>query len=326
MRKILVLKEGHIKNDERLTAAAGSDFIVEFAPRGSAEYRKKLQDAEVIIGEPTIEELHAAKQLKWLQITAAGSEYYVRDEDFPRTILFSNMSGAFGETISEYVIGGILALYRRFPDYFRNQAKKQWKDMGSERTLAEKTVLILGAGDIGTCVARKLCAFGTKNIGVRRVNRSYEGCFEEMHTLADVDSLLPEADIVVGCLPDTKATEGFFGKERLLRMRWDAILINVGRGSLIVTEDLIEVLENGHLYGVVLDVVSPEPLPAKSKLWEFDNVMITPHISGHGYGHEIRTENKVYDIITENIRRYREGKPVLNQVDLKSGYRKTNVL
>lgn len=323
MHKILVLKEAHEHNNQKLQKAISNDYILEFSVRGADDYGEKLKDAEVVIGEPTVEEVKGAASLKWIQMTWAGTEFYTKEAEFPQDIMITNMSGAFGETISEYVIGAILSLYRNFAIYFRNQSEKIWRDAGSEKTLFGKKVLILGAGDIGTCIAERLRPFGCRNIGVRRTMREYEPCFDEMWTLSEAEDLLPDVDIVVGCLPDTKETAGFLNRERLLKMKKDAVLVNVGRGSLIVTKDLIEVLEMGHLFGVALDVVKPEPLPKKSRLWEMKNVMITPHISGIGFGHDVRTEDKIYDIISENIRRYLRGEELLNVVDFACGYRKS---
>lgn len=321
MRNILVLKESSEENHQKLLDAVSGEYQIQFSDRGQEDYRNKLKEAEVIIGEPSIEDLKSAESLKWLQMTWAGTDIYTKSNEFPKDVILTNMSGVFGETISEYVIGVILSLYRNFPMYFRNQEKKIWKDMGSEKTLPGKTVLILGAGDIGTSIARRLRPFGTKNIGVRKTVREVEPCFDEMYTLKSIDALLSDADIVIGCLPDTNETANLLNQKRLLQMKQDAVLVNVGRGSLIVTKDLEEVLEKGHLFGVALDVMKPEPLSKKSKLWDMERVIITPHISGQGFGHEARTEDKIYDVLSENIQRYIRKESLLNVVDLGRGYR-----
>lgn len=139
---------------------------------------------------------------------------------------------------------------------------------------------------------KEAAPFGTKNIGVRKTVREVESCFDEMYTLKSIDALLSDADIVIGCLPDTNETANLLNQKRLFQMKQDAVLVNVGRGSLIVTKDLEEVLEKGHLFGVALDVMKPEPLSKKSKLWDMERVIITPHISGQGFGHEARPSIK----------------------------------
>ncbi len=105
--------------------------------------------------------------------------------------------------IAEYVIGAILCVYRRFPEYIENQKVCIWRDAGAERTIEGKTVLILGTGDIGSNIAKRLSAFGTKNIGIRRTGKPAQ-YFDEMYTLSNIDALLPRVDLVIGCLPNTK--------------------------------------------------------------------------------------------------------------------------
>lgn len=194
-----------------------------------------------------------------------------------------------------------------------------WRDAGAERTIEGKTALILGTGDIGSNVAKRLSAFGTKNIGIRRTGAPAQ-YFDEMHTLSDIDSLLPHADLVIGCLPNTKETGHILNYDRLCLMKSDALFINVGRGSLIDTDALIRALEERRIAGAILDVLENEPLAADFPLWKMPNVLITPHISGRGFGHDPETEKKVWDICLENLRRYIAGEDIINEVDMNLGY------
>lgn len=146
--------------------------------------------------------------------------------------------------------------------------------------------------------------------------------FDEIHTLEALDEQLPQADIVACALPGTAATKGLLNKQRLLSMKPGALLLNCGRGSLIVTDDLEEVLAMGHLGGVALDVTDPEPLPAHSPLWDDPKVILTPHISGASFGHVVQTEDKIYRLAAENLRRFLSGESLLNEVDFETGYRK----
>ena len=147
-RNILVLKETDEENNQNFFLdAIGGEYQIQFSvSSGREDYRNKLKEAEVMIGRPSIEDLKNAEKLKWLQMTWAGTDIYTKSSDFPKNVILTNMSGVFGETISEYVIGAILTLYRSFPIYFRNQEKKIWKDMGSEKTLFGKTVLSFRRG------------------------------------------------------------------------------------------------------------------------------------------------------------------------------------
>lgn len=280
--------------------------------------KSDIGSAEVVIGEPRTERIREAKNLKFVQMTWAGADIYTRG-GFPQGIKIANASGAFGPVIAEYVIGAILCVYRRFPEYVENQKVCIWRDAGAERTIEGKTALILGTGDIGSNIAKRLSAFGTKNIGIRRTGAPAQ-YFDEMHTLSNIDALLPRADLVIGCLPNTKETGHILNYDRLCLMKSDALFINVGRGSLIDTDALIRALEERRIAGAILDVLENEPLAADSPLWKMPNVLITPHISGRGFGHDPATEKKVWDICLENLRRYIAGEDIINKVDMNLGY------
>lgn len=281
-----------------------------------------LKTATVIVGEPTENELSLAENLKLLQLTWAGADKFLKMKNFPKNATLATASGAFGEVISEYVVGGLLALYRSFPTYFNNQRNHVWQKNETVETINGKTVLVFGTGDIGKTTAKKLKALGTKEIfGVRRNSKEdFVENFDEIFDVVELDSLLPKADIVICCLPETKATIGMLNKEMLSLMKENSVLINVGRGSLIVTNDLIEILESGKIKGVVLDVFENEPLPENSKLWDMKNVIITPHIAGPSFAGDEATKDKIWKICFENIESYLCGGTLKNVVDFDRGY------
>ena len=278
---------------------------------------RELKTAEVVIGEPAPALLETAKNLKWMQITWAGADRYTKN--FPEGVILTNASGAFGRIISEYTMGMILSQYKRLPQYYVNQKKKVWEDLGAERSLLGQTVLILGTGNVGSSIAQKLHAFGTYNIGINRSGSCPEHC-DECHPIEMLNDYLPKADIVIGALPRTPFTQGLFDYQRMQLIQKDALLVNVGRGTMIVTKDLETLLAEGHFSGVVLDVMDPEPLPDTSSLWTCDRVLLTPHISGIGFGHDDATEAAIWDICAENLRRYAQGSPLAHVVDVAAGY------
>lgn len=155
--------------------------------------------------------------------------------------------------ISEYVLGGILTMYRKFPSYIEHQQKRLWQDAGSEQALMGKTALILGTGDIGTNIAKRLSAFDVYTIGIRRTAKFASEWFDEVYTLDALDEQICRADIVIGCLPKTVKTTHLLNQGRLRKMKKGGLVVNVGRGSLIVQPDLIQLLEEGYLSGAVLD-------------------------------------------------------------------------
>lgn len=336
MKNIAVLFPCREEVKERLEKAAPNchfDFLEELTVAEREEYIKR---ADAIIGEPELEELQLAKQLSWLQISWAGTDKYTKREDFPEQVVLTNTTGVFGESMAEWLLGVLLSIYKKLPDYRDRQREHSWKDMGKEKNLYGKTVLILGVGDIGTSFARLLSVFGTKTIGVGRRKREdievlqgqasqklelQKKYFHKLYTTEALDELLPKADVVVMALPDTKETKGLMDLRRLRLLKEDAVLLNVGRGTTLVTKDLITVLKEGKLYGVGLDVMTPEPLPENSPLWEFDRVLLTPHIAGKGLGHLDETYDGIVAIFEENIKRFACGEPLLNVVDVEAGYK-----
>lgn len=195
-------------------------------------------------------------------------------------------------------------------------------DLGQERTLFGKRVLIVGAGDIGTSFAQLLSAFHTTTIGIRRVEREKPDCFEEMYTMDALEEQISKADIVALCLPSTNLTRGIINYEKLHRMKEDAILLNVGRGDTLVTEDLVSILKERPKMQAALDVIKPEPLPQGHPLWQMEQVILTPHISGGSFYHLPETTQNIISICRENLFHYAAGEKLKNIIDLETGYRK----
>ena len=283
----------------------------------------ELAAAEVIVGFPPVSRLDSATNLKWLQIPWSGADGYADHPDFPAHVTLTNATGAFGRPIAEYAFGAVFTLMRRFHQYRDCQKEAKWQRQGDELSPTGKHVLILGAGDIGTNAAQLFKMMDCRITGVRRVVRNVPQEFDAMITLEQVDEYLPEADIVICCMPHTPLTQGFFTKARFEKMKSTAIFVNVGRGTLVDHEALAEVLNEGKIYGAALDVTNPEPLPENHPLWKCRNVLITPHVSGQTFAGLKDKEDFFFRMCRENLEAYRDGKPLQNRVDLKTGYRVT---
>ena len=298
--------------------------MLENAARGRCELifdrSYPLEHVDVLIGHAETQELAAAKNLQWFHYVHAGTERF-RSLRLPEGALFTNGSGAFGVMLAEHMLAGILAHVRQLPHYSKLQREHRWERQWKESTLEGKVALILGTGDIGSEIAKRLEAFDMIVLGIRRTQEDLP-YFDEIHPMQHLDQLLPLADVVVCALPGGDATIGLLNKFRLRKMKPNAILANCGRGSLIVTEDLVEVLREGHLGGCVLDVMDPEPLPADHPLWDMENVILTPHIGGLGFGHVAETSDKIYRLAAKNLARFLSGEPLLNIADPIVGGRK----
>lgn len=276
--------------------------------------------ADVIIGNIPPALIKGCTHLELLQLNTAGVNSYIDPGVIPEGTTLCCASGAYGLSLSEYMIGEILAAKRKLFTYHENQQKRYWNDEGNVTSIYGSTTLVWGMGDIGQEFATRMKAMGSYIIGVRRRQAEKPDYVDEMYTMEQIDELIPRADIIAMSLPGTPATTHIVNKERLLNMKPDALLLNVGRGNAIDPDALLEVLSKGHLGHVVLDVTEPEPLPEDSPLWGIERVHITPHIAGKFHLRE--TVNRIVRIAAENVERLSDGLPLNNQVDFKTGYRR----
>ena len=272
-----------------------------------------------LFGHPVPALLRQASQLKWLCSDYAGVEKYLDDAVWPRPdCLLSNASGAYGPTISEHILMVLLMLLRRMPEYQADLCQRQWTFHTPIRSIIGSHVVMLGTGDIGSHTARRLKALGASVTGVCRSGRSKEPAFDRVVPIQELDSVLPSADALVMALPSTPETEGVLSRERIALLPERAYVVNVGRGSAIDQNALVEALMQRKLAGAALDVMTPEPLPAGDSLWDCPNTIITPHVSGNmslGLTCDIDV-----DMFCADLARYAAGEPLANLVDRIRGY------
>ncbi|MBQ9408651.1 MAG: D-2-hydroxyacid dehydrogenase [Clostridia bacterium] len=280
-------------------------------------------EADIVMGQPSVEEIKRCKNLKWLQITSAGADQYARHpEVFGDRIKLTTVSGAFGQSISEWTLALTLSLYKHLQFFRDNQSARLWRDEGRQQSPENRRVLILGCGDLGASIARLFKRFCCHTVGIRRhVSLAAPEGLDEVCGMDALNAQLAAADIVIGALPSTDETRGLLDYSRLSRMGRQTILINVGRGNLIDLNALDRLLGEGGIYGAAIDVTDPEPLPADHPLWQRPNCIITPHASGGSFGHLTQTEEKIYAICRENLKRYLNGEALLNELDFATGYR-----
>ena len=279
-----------------------------------------LDNIEIAFGELDIDTVLAMKKLKWLQMTWAGANKYTTSPEAFKNITLTSASGAYGDVISEYVIAGILALYRNLFLY-RSQLKDGgWNRIDKEGTLEGKRALILGTGNIGTETAKRLKVFGTETIGICRTNKDNVPYFDAVYTNEYLDREIGKADIVIITLPGTKETANMLNKERIAKLKPDSLLVNIGRGMIVDTDALTDALINNRIQGAVLDVTNPEPLPDNHPIRTMENVVLTPHISGIGWGDNKYTRMKILNIFCDNLEKYRTGAELNNIIDFNKGY------
>jgi phosphoglycerate dehydrogenase-like enzyme len=260
--------------------------------------------------------LPRASRLRFIQSIGAGTDQFPRDALAARGVRLASARGVNARAVAEHVMALILALARRLPEARDNQGKRVWRGMigdlqQREDELGGKTLLIVGLGQIGGRLARLAKAFDMAVIGIRRDPRAGRGHADAVHTMSEIDALLPAADVVALTCPLTAETERLIDAGALGRMKPSACLVNAARGRVVDEPALIDALARRQIMGAALDVTVEEPLPPASPLWAMDHVLITPHTAGETR----RYEDNVLAIMQENLARLWRGETeLLNQV------------
>jgi phosphoglycerate dehydrogenase-like enzyme len=282
-----------------------------------------IHDAEVAFSaQVTREQLEVARLLRWIHSPAAGIGSMLFPEMVERPIVITNSRGVSAQTIAEHVLAVTLALFRRLPLAFRRQREHEWAQdeisaAPGNRALAGSRILIVGLGAIGSAVAKVMSALGAQVTAIRRTSASERNPFVgEIATPVRLRALLPSADVVVVCAPQTRETRGFIGPDELQAMSPHCIIVNVSRGPLVDEDALVATLRAGRIGGAALDVFAHEPLPPDSPLWDMPNVLVTPHTSGFRADHW----DAATTLFVDNLRRFEEGRLLLNVVDKLAGY------
>jgi len=292
-----------------------------------------MPGADAVLGKITPAMLAKADRLRWVQSFTASLEHYIFAELVRHPCVLTNMSGLFGDVIADQVMGYVLCFARNLHLYVRNQIEHKYEPVGGEEArvdfargpgtinamdratifLPSATMGIVGLGAIGAEVARRALAFG---MSVHAVDRFPEHCppiegIEEVWPADRLPKLLSQSDFVVIAAPHTPETERLFNAETIRRMRPSSYLINIGRGAIVVLDDLVQALRDKTIAGAALDVFEVEPLPSEHPLWDFPNVIITPHTAG--YSRVIAPRHLA--ALVANVRRFTKGEPLANVVD-----------
>lgn len=316
--KVLVLpKINEANKNKLLNSFQDIEFIFDSQDNVTQEL---INEADIVVGNPRKNVSLYNENLKALFLNSAGSDTYVKEGVLHPNTRLANASGSYGIAIAEHMIGMLLAMIKNFKVFYHNMDEHKWENAKGGKELYNNTVLIVGLGDLGYEIAKRLKVFNTHIIGIKRRVSDKPEYVDELYTVEHLDMLLPKADYVILTLPHSQETYHMFNKERLMKMKKDAIIANIGRGSAIDTNDLVDVLKQGHLYGALLDVVEEEPLPASSPLWDIDNVFITPHASGGFKWYSV--QNYYYDLVIRNLKHLLLNEELENEVDFTTGYRK----
>ncbi len=255
-----------------------------------------------------------APHLQWIQTTGAGVDGLMPMDWLPPDVTLTNNSGAHGVKTEYSCMMNLLILQSRLPAIIANQHARKWEQIFTA-PIAGKTAVVVGFGDLGSAAGRAAHKLGLKVIAVTRSGKAGKPA-DIAYKTSRIDSVLPRADFVIVTTPLTPDTLGLINRSRLDLLKPTAGLINLGRSPIVDYEALRHKLDKGEIAGAVLDVHSPEPLPADSPLWTTRNLIITPHISCD----DPRYMDFLCDAWFANFARKLAGKPLTNQVDRKLGY------
>ena len=275
---------------------------------------EQVKDANVIIGNIPVDILKNIPDLEFVQLNSAGTNGYADNPDFPKNVALANASGAYGVAISECILAGILTLMKHIPSYIKNQSNHEWKDEGSVKSIYGSNILVLGLGDIGKEFSKRAYTMGAHITGIKRNVKDKPEYIDKLCTMDSLYDELEKADIIVSSLPGSKSTYHLLDEKALNYVKKQPIFVNVGRGTLIDSCVLEKALKENIFSGAYIDVTEPEPLPKESNLWNINNLIITPHVTG-GY-HLEETLNRIVQISATNIKNHCEGKEIINRVKI----------
>ncbi len=295
--------------------------LARIVPVSEANLMAEIADADAVIGEISPAAVRAGKRLKWVQAMSAGVEellFLSGSNDLRDSgIVLTNEKIVQGPEIADHAMAMLLMLTRRLNALLRNQSREDWSRRNyTGIELNGKTAVIVGVGGIGTQIALRANAFGMHVIGVDPEDKPFLPAIGKLVKPDQIDEVLPRADVVFVSAPHTPKSHKMMGASQFELLKPHSYFIAVSRGGVYDLDALVRALDSKRLDGAGVDVTDPEPLPKTHPLWKFENVIITPHVAGHSD----QAGERMVATIRENLRRFVEGKPLINVVDKRKGY------
>lgn len=303
--------------DEKMKAVSDLGYELIYAKENGVSNTYDISDIDVLVCYNPFDKLDISmlKKLKWIQLSSIGIDQLPMKKVKEQGIVVTNNRSGYSIPMGEWIVMNILGLLKNSKGFIVKQSEKKWKVDTSILELCGKTVCFVGTGSIAVEAAKRLQGFETNIIGINTSGRRVE-YFNNCYPMKELGYALSKADVVVLSIPYTKETHHLIDENTISCMKNGACLINIARGSIVKESALVEALQKGSIRGAALDVFEEEPLPAGSPLWEMDNVIITPHNS---WVSEMRNERR-YNIIYENLKRYAANEKLINIVDIDRGY------
>ena len=276
---------------------------------------EEVDDIDVLVTYNPFKNLdiNKMKNLKYIQTTSVGIDQIPLDKILNRDIIIANNKGGYSVPIGEWIVMTILEIYKNSKKLYEQQSNKKWKINFKVSELTGKKIGFIGTGTLATEGAKRLKGFNVEIWGVNTTGSKKE-YFDKCFSSEQMDEVFRNCDTIVCTIPATKDTLGIINNDKFEIMKNDSVFINVGRGNIVNEKDLIQYMHK--FRGVALDVFENEPLEKDNELWNFDNIIITPHNSWVSDKNDERTFNMIYN----NLKNYIESKPLNNKVDIYKGY------
>ncbi len=263
------------------------------------------KDCSVVIGNYPPAKMKEFENLEWYQTTAIGVDAYIKKGVLKEDTVLTNARHVHSQEVAEHILGVTVTLLKNLHLYRDNQHDCTWYDEGPVKSYKDLKVTIVGFGDIGNALARMMKAMGMYIIAVKRTMTKKPNYVDELYTSKDLIKAVSDVDVVVTVVPGDRSNEHLFTLDTFKAMRRDTIYVNAGRGNLYTEETLHKVLENKIVRAVGLDVFEKEPLEKDDRLWNYRNVLITPHVAG--FFHLESAHDEFVDLVEENLRRFING-------------------
>jgi glyoxylate/hydroxypyruvate reductase A len=284
----------------------------------AAEFAAAMRDAEALVADAGVMRAHLpcpAPALKLVFVTNAGLDRLAPFDWLPPGAALLNNRGTHADKAGEFALMAVLMLANRVPEMVTHQRAGRWHKLWGA-VLSGRRLTVLGLGTLGGATARHAARFGLHVTGVRANPAPHPDCARVVGSDA-IDAVLPGSEFLVIACPLTDATRGLLDRRRLAALPAGAGVVNIGRGEILDQDALCDLLDAGHLSGAVLDVFDPEPIPPGHRLWTTRNLVISPHTAADD---PASYNPRSLDIFLDNLRAWRDGRPLPNRFDVVRGY------
>lgn len=302
---------------ENMNKIRGLGYEVILRSEKELYFSEEIADIDVLVCYNPFKTLDISKlsSLKLIQLSSVGIDQVPIEILRENNITLTNNKGGYSIPIGEWIVLKLLEMIKNSKSFYQKQLEKRWKVDTSLLELYGKTIGFIGTGSIATEAAKRLKGFEVNILGVNTSGTNTE-YFDKCYSIDNLKDMIRNCDAIVVTIPYTEKTHHLINHEMFQEMKDGVYLVNIARGSIIDESSMIENLNNGKLKGAALDVFEKEPIDADSPLWEMQNVIVTPHNSWMSEVGNVRRFNIIY----ENLKRYKSGEKLLNVVDFNKGY------